>query len=102
MGSDKVLQDFPTPASHIDQLLLQTTTSQHQLGNNMCSKGLLFKEWEKVQQQWSKQQSLQWTITLIKGIHSSQKLCRQKEIQFYMANLQVNNLKYANPTAGDI
>lgn len=44
MGSDTVLQDFPTPTSHIDQLLLQATTSQHQLGNNMSSKGLLCKD----------------------------------------------------------
>ena len=76
IGSEKVLNNFPTPASNTDQLvLLQVITSQHHLDNNMCTKGMLSKEWKIIQCQWSQTQHLQhnprkWTTALIKGIHN--------------------------------
>ena len=74
-GTEKVMQEFHFPTTETDQLLLQAITSQHQLRHDMCVKGLLTTEWEKVQQHWCNVQKLRfdptrWTSGLIKGIQT--------------------------------
>ena len=44
MEIEVLIQEFPTPVSYVEHLLLEALTSQHSLGTNMVEKGLLNKD----------------------------------------------------------